>query len=162
MHRHIHIAGQPDLPMDVIDLDKHLSCPTHCLRLATVQFGRCHSRSEEAQNENKYKNKRHKTLSNFTKVQNFLLHRVVTNFQVRKRKLLNMQSMQQATKATKSPRGNKKCLQFYTNSIFTVQSCGDKRKTNVRSRNCRHGKIHIWNSSKKLRVNENFSNFELL
>lgn len=47
--------------------------------------------------------------------------------------------MQQASKATKSPRG-KKCLQFYTNSIFTVQSCGDKRKTNVRSRNCRHGK----------------------
>lgn len=92
----------------------------------------------EAQNENKYKNKRHKTLSNFTTVQNFLLHRV-TNFQVRKRKLLNMQSMQQASKATKSPRG-KKCLQFYTNSIFTVQSCGDKRKTNVRSRNCRHGK----------------------
>lgn len=94
----------------------------------------------EAQNENKYKNKRHKTLSNFTKVQNFLLHRVVTNFQVRKRKLLNMQSMQHASKPTKSPRGNKKCLQFYTNSIFTVQSCGDKRKTNVRSRNCRHGK----------------------
>lgn len=92
----------------------------------------------EAQNENKYKNKRHKTLSNFTTVQNFLQHRV-TNFQVRKRKLLNMQSMQQASKATKSPRG-KKCLQFYTNSIFTVQSCGDKRKTNVRSRNCRHGK----------------------
>lgn len=92
----------------------------------------------EAQTENKYKNKRHKTLSNFTTVQNFLLHRV-TNFQVRKRKLLNMQSMQQASKATKSPRG-KKCLQFYTNSIFTVQSCGDKRKTNVRSRNCRHGK----------------------
>lgn len=47
MHRHIRISGQPDLPMGIIHLDEHLSCPTHCLRLATVQFGRCHSRSTE-------------------------------------------------------------------------------------------------------------------